>query len=217
MKKALNIFMAITILAGFVWSCSDDDEDSLFRLQVDNTNVTITSVNIPVILTIISGNEGYTVHSNDQGIVTAELSGISVILKGVGEGTTRVFVSDKEKRSVAIQVTVSFTLPTSEFLNWNGIIKDFDKPGEYGISILSGKVALTDLASENEDRKQIILSWSGGMTVGEKTNGKLKSITPDGVEEAISFTSLKIIRADDLGTYIVFTDGSRSGELFFLK
>lgn len=215
MKKALNIFLVVTMLAGFIWSCSDDDKDSLAILQVDNTNVTIISVNTPVILNITSGNEGYTVHSNDQGIVTAELSGTSIILKGVGEGTTRVFVTDKEKRSVAIQVTVSFTLPTSEFFNWNGIIKDFDKPGEYGISILSGKVALTDLAWA--ERKQTVLSWSGGMTVGDKTNGKLKIITPDGVEESISLTSLKIIRADDLGTYIVFTDGSRSGELFFLK
>lgn len=217
MKKALNIFLVVTMLAGFIWSCSDDDKDSLAILQVDNTNVTITSVNTPVILNITSGNEGYTVQSNDQGIVTAELSGTSIILKGVREGTTRVFVSDKEKRSVAIQVTVSFTLPTSEFFNWNGIIKDFDRPGTYGISILPGKVALTDLVAEIEDRKQIVLSWSGGNSVGDKTNGKLKTIVPDGVEEVISFTSLKIIRADDLGTYIVFTDGSRSGELFFHK
>lgn len=107
--------MAI-ILAGIVWSCSDDKEDSLFRLQVDNTDVTISSINTPVILTITSGNEGYTVQSGDEEIVTAEISGTTITLRGVGEGTTRVTVTDKEKRSVAVQVTVSLILPNTEFL-----------------------------------------------------------------------------------------------------
>ena len=41
MKRTINSLFVAIILAGIVWSCSDDKEDSLFRLQVDNTDVTI--------------------------------------------------------------------------------------------------------------------------------------------------------------------------------
>lgn len=214
MKRAINSLFVAIILAGIVWSCSDDKEDSLFRLQVDNTDVTISSINTPVILTITSGNEGYTVQSGDEEIVTAEISGTTITLRGVGEGTTRVTVTDKEKRSVAVQVTVSLILPNTEFFSWNGVTTGFDSPGDYGISFLLSSVALTDLSSE--EKKQIILSWSGGITVGSKTNGKLNVVTPEGTETT-SLTSVKVIRGDASGYYIVFGDGSKSGELFFVK
>lgn len=214
MKKILHIFLVVTILAGFVWSCSDDDDDQLFRLQLDNTDVTITSISSPVLLTITSGNEGYTVSSSDESIVTASISGTTVTLTAVGEGTTRVMVADKEKRSVAVSVTVSLTMPDSESFIWNGATTEFDKPGGYGISILSSSIALTDLISE--DKNQIVLSWSGGFTAGNKTSGKLSFLTPDG-SETTTLTSVNVVRSDVSGNYIVFGDGSKSGELFFTK
>lgn len=214
MKKILYILSVVTILAGFVWSCSDDDEDQLFRLQLDNTDVTITSITSPVLLTIISGNEGYTVSSSDESIVTASISGTTVTLTAVGEGTTRVMVADKEKRSVAVSVTVSLTMPDSEFFIWNGATTEFDKPDGHGISILSSSIALTDLISE--DKNQIVLSWGGGFTTGNKTNGNLSFVTSEG-SETTTLTSVNVVRSDASGNYIVFSDGSKSGELFFIK
>ena len=214
MKKIVHIFLVITILAGFVWSCSDLDEDQLFRLQLDNTDVTMTSITEPVLLTIITGNEGYTVSSSDESIVTASITGTTVTLTAVGEGTTRVMVADQEKRSVAVSVTVSLTMPDSEFFIWNGAATEFDKPDGYGISILSSSIALTDLISE--DQNQILLSWSGGYTTGNKTNGRLSFVTSEGAETT-TLTSVNIVRSDASGNYIVFSDGSKNGELFFTK
>lgn len=211
MNKILKFFLAITLLSGLMWSCKKNIDDPLLKLQVDNTDVTITSINSPVILTITSGNGGYYVSSNDEGIVTAEISETTVILTAVGEGSTRIFVTDSERRSVAIEVTVAFTLPDSEIFIWNGAVTPFDTPDGYGISILSSSVALTDIVSE--EKKQIVLSWNGGFTVGDKTGGSLTVLTTE-ESETIPLTSVKILRADDSGNYIHFTDGSRSGECF---
>src|SRR5690606_21862049 len=123
-----DLFLAITLLSGLMWSCKKNIDDPLLKLQVDNTDVTITSINSPVILTITSGNGGYSVSSNDEGIVTAEISETTVILTAVGEGSTRIFVTDSERRSVAIEVTVAFTLPDSEIFIWNGAVTPFDTP-----------------------------------------------------------------------------------------
>lgn len=212
MNKILKFLLAITLVAGVVWSCKKDVNDPLLRLQVDNTEVMITSINSPVVLTITSGNGGYSVSSNDEGVVTAEISDeTSVILTAVGEGTTRIFVTDSERRSVAIEVTVAFTLPDSEIFIWNGAVTPFDTPEGYGISILSSSIALTDIISE--EKKQIILSWNGGFTVGDRTGGELTVLTAE-ESETIPLTSVKILRADASGNYIVFGDGTRSGECF---
>lgn len=211
MNKILKFFLAITLLSGLMWSCKKNIDDPLLKLQVDNTDVTITSINSPVILTITSGNGGYSVSSNDEGIVTAEISETTVILTAVGEGSTRIFVTDSERRSVAIEVTVAFTLPDSEIFIWNGAVTPFDTPDGYGISILSSSVALTDIVSE--EKKQIVLSWNGGFTVGNKTGGELIVLTAE-ESETIPLTSVKVLRSDDSGNYIHFTDGSRSGECF---
>ncbi|MBD1421800.1 hypothetical protein [Sphingobacterium chuzhouense] len=210
MKRIFKVF-AMVLLAGLLWSCEKDMKDSLSRLQLDNTDVTITSINTPVVLTITSGNGGYTVQSEDEGIVTAEISETSVILTATGEGTTRIFVTDSERRSVAVSVKVTFTLPDSEIFIWNGAVTPFDTPDGYGISILSSSIALTDLVSE--EKKQIVLSWNGGLTVGDKTSGSLTMLTAEDVE-TVPLTSVKILRADASGHYIVFGDGTRSGECF---
>ena len=69
--------MAI-ILAGIVWSCSDDKEDSLFRLQVDNTDVTISSINTPVILTITMVMKDTQYSRATKRLLTAEISGTTI-------------------------------------------------------------------------------------------------------------------------------------------
>ena len=211
MNKIVKFLLVATLLTGLVWSCKKDVNDPLSILQIDNTDVRITSINSTVTLTIMSGNGGYSVSSDDETIVSASIAESSIILTGVGEGSTRVYVTDSERRSVAIEVTVAFTLTDTETFVWNGAVTEFAKPEGYGISILASSIALTDIVSE--EKKQIILSWNGGFTVGDKSGGSITVLTAEG-SETTPLTIVKVIRSDASGTYIFFGDETRSGECF---
>ena len=108
----------------------------------------------------------------------------------------------------------SNVIPTLAMFNWDGQDVEFDKAGGYAITILSSisKVALTDLTTNN---KQYSISWTGGFTKGEKTNGEL-IISEKGKERlTIGLSNVKVVQSETSGTYLIFGDGTKEGEILF--
>jgi|SRR5690606_19186992 len=214
MKKILNILLATSLLVA-LFSCSKDkDPVPSVDLELSSNSISLNLIaeNPTATVTIESGNGGYNVKSADEAIATATLSGTTVTITAVATGSTSVTVTDEVNKTATISITVSLNTPNAPKLNWNGQDIEFDKIGGYGISILSNGVAVTDLVSDN---KQYLLSWTDGLSEGDKSDGKLL-IAEQGKEvETINLTSLKVVQAGTSGNYILFGNAERSGELFF--
>lgn len=74
-------------------------------LDFDNKTVTV-DVSKEVVVTIKGGTAPYTATSKDSNIATASVSGGTVTVKGVKAGSTTIEVTDKDKISGTISVTV---------------------------------------------------------------------------------------------------------------
>lgn len=218
MKKILNIFFAASLIVALV-ACNEEDpvieqHDKGLTLS---SNTVVLSMHLGIssaTITIESGSGDYSVESSDEMVATASISGETITINAVGKGSATITVSDKEEKSETITVTVLYELPTSATFNWGVEVIEFDQTGGYGISILSSNVALTDLFA---DQKQYLLSWTGGFSEGDKTDGKLEIVGLDKELETIQLTSIAIIQAAPSGYYLIFGDGDKSGELFFIK
>lgn len=212
MKKVLNILLVASLVVALP-SCKD--EEPAVNLTLNNNTVTLNlnSVTLTATVTIESGNGGYDAESSDKAVAVASVSGKTVTITAVGEGTSTVIVADGKGKTASIAVTVKYEIPSSATFSWNGASIEFDKAGGYGISILSNSIALTDL---NIAKKQYVVSWTGGLSEGEKSNGKLE-ITEQGktTPETIMLTSIKVVQAGTSGNYLVFSDGNNSGDLFY--
>lgn len=214
MKKILNILLATSLIVT-LFSCGNDEEPiPAVDLKLSNNTVSLNlnAESPTATVTIESGNGGYDVKSADETIATASLSGTTITINAVATGSTSVTVTDNANKTATISVTVSYNTPNTAKFNWNGQDIEFDKVGGYGISILSNGVALTDLVS---DKKQYLLSWTGGLSEGDKSDGKLVIAEQGKDAETINLSSLKVVQAGTAGNYILFGDTNRSGELFF--
>lgn len=80
--------------------------------------------------------------------------------------------------------------------------------------MLSDKVALTDIIN---DQKQYILSWTGGFSEGEKTDGTLAIVIAGAEPEIKELATIKVLKSESSNHYIVFSDGTQGGELYFSK
>lgn len=216
MKKIVNFIILLLSLA-VVSSCNDDPAAS--SLTLSDTNIELKKYEI-VTLSVETGNGRYKVESSNEMVVKVAVAGTTIAVYGVEGGTATVNVTDDLGKTETINVRVSFSVPTKSTFIWNKESYVFDVPDEYGISILKGMVALNNL----EEYSQIVISWDGGFAEGEKTNGALRFITPKAVEESeaanepIELTYIEMVRADPVkGYYMVFNDGQKSGELFFVK
>lgn len=212
MKNIINLFLIVSLFV--LASCEKEDTTAAVDLKLDNNIVELKKDGTATVK-IQEGNGGYKVTSNNKEVAEASISGTTITITAVSEGEAKITVTDSKEKTATITVTVDYNIPSTSKFIWNGTPIEFDKANKYGISILSTGVALTDLVT---DKRQYVLSWDGGLTTGDKTNGKLV-IKQLGKEQADEFrmTSLKIIQAETSGNYIVFNDGSRSGELFFIK
>lgn len=209
MKKLLNILLAASLIVALA-SCKD--EEPAVELKLSDNTVELKKDGSATV-TIESGNGGYEVKpSSNETVATASLSGTTVTIKAVGEGTATITVTDAKSKSANIAVTVSYTIPTSSRFVWNGTPMEFDKAGGYGISILSNGVALTDLTTA---KKQYLLSWTGGLSEGDKTGGSLVIAEPGKTAETVTLTSVKVVQSNTSGNYLVFGTATQSGELFF--
>lgn len=212
MKKTIY-FIWVLFLTLLFTSC---DDQAVVDLTLSTTDLEIKKHEI-VTISVETGNGNYVVESSDEMIAKVAISGTTVAIYGVEGGSVTIAITDDMGKTETINVTVSFAVPSSSTFIWNKQSYSFDVPDGYGISILDGRVTLTNL----DEYQQIILSWDGGLTEGEKTNAKLTFVEPAIDEESnepVEITSFRVVRSDPVrGYYLVFNDGIRSGELFFTK
>lgn len=178
-----------------------------------NLNMEIPSAKVNV----MQGNKedvGYTVESSNESIATASIEGVEIIIRAVSEGSAIITVMDSHGMFDTIEVNVSVDLPNTPTFNWNGEKIVFDRVGGFGITILTNKIALTDILDKNV---QYILTWTGELTEGKKADGSLKKIGQNIETEVIDLPSFTVLRADETNNYITFSDGVSSGELFFSR
>src|SRR5690606_8562201 len=125
--------------------------------------------------------------------------GVVITITAVNEGATTVTVKDAHGKTATIDVTVAISVPTTPTFTWNGQAIKFDEAGGYGLTILSDKVALTDLTN---DQKQYILSWSGGFDEGVKANGMLVIVSAEAEPEIKELTTFRVLKSELSSHYI---------------
>ena len=216
MKKIISFVLATILFAG-VTSCKkeDDTQTSIVDLILSDNSLNIT-LSMPFEeVYITSGNGKYQVKSDNENIAEVEIANSSIIIKAINEGTTKITVTDSEGKTVVVDVTVTAAIPTFPMFVWDNLNIKFDSADKYGISILANQIAFTDLKM---NERQYILSWDGGLSIGDKTNGKLVIVEANN-ESTINLTSVTVkqIQSGTSGNYITFNDGDKYGELYFIK
>ncbi|MGI6074565.1 MAG: hypothetical protein ACOYEA_08000 [Fermentimonas sp.] len=209
MKKLLHITFVLLIMAGFA-SCSEDDVT--MELRLNSTEPIELQKNGTASVSIESGNGGYAVKSSDDNVATATLSGKSVTIKGVGDGSATITITDAKNQSASVKVTVKYQVPTEPKLLWNGQTVEFDKAGGYGISILTNGLAITNLTGE---KKQYYLTWVGDMSTGNKSEGKMVVAQEGKAPETTEPISINVIQSGSEGNFIMIEGAGKSGWIMF--
>jgi len=181
-------------------------------LVLDKTELSLIE-NEEIVVTITSGNGSYKVISSDPNKVTVSLADHAFTVKGEGEEDATVVLSDKAGRSIKLEVTVKarYTVPAEYQFAWNGEKKLLDKVDGPAFTMLTSGVAVPEVAGEN----QYYLSWTGGFGKGVKSNAVLQ-IVSDGVKgSAIELNNLEVVKAENDVYFIVFSENTKNGELYF--
>ena len=211
MKKILNLLLIASCVFAFASCSSDDDDIATVDLKLDKTTVEL-KVGETVTVAVESGNGEYTISSNSSAeTASAELSGSTITVKGLKEGETSVSVRDKAGKSASVKVTIKPAdyVPTSAEFSWNGEKNELDKTNGWGTTVYNDRVAVTDITN----KQQSVLSWTGGLIVGDKTGGKLEAVGGS----AITLSSIKVVKAESNTYYITFEGDSKKGWIYFTK
>lgn len=212
MKKIFNLLLIASCVFTLA-SCSSDDDDTTVELKLDKTTVEVKAGE-SVTIAIEAGNGDYAVSSNSSAeTASAEVSGSTISVKGLKEGETTLGIKDKAGKSASVKVTVKAAdyVPTSAEFSWNGNKVELDKANNWGTSIFASQVAVTNLAT----KEQSVLSWTGGLTVGDKTGGKLEVAGSNAA--TITLSSIKVVKAESNTYYITFEGDSKKGWIYFTK
>lgn len=212
MKKNMKYIFNLLLIAGFALvlaSCSDDEEVAK-DLTLDKTTVELKA-GATATVAIANGNGDYTLTNSSAETATAELDGTTITITGKKAGETTLTVKDKAGKSTAVKITVipADYVPTSAEFSWNGNKIELDKANNWGITIHNNVVAVTNMTT----KEQSVLSWTGGLTVGDKTNGKLEVAGGS----AITLTSIKVVTAESNTYYVTFEGDSKKGWIYFTK
>jgi len=216
MKKLLHInlntLMWILSLVLIFTSCKDDEE-IIPDLTLDKSSVEVYAGENATV-TIETGNGGYTVSSSSATFATAAVSGTTVTITGVAKGGAIITVKDQSGKTATVSVTVSSAIidATTLRFKWTNTI-ELGKTNGWGTTILSDRVAVTNLT----DKKQFVLLWTGGYTVGEKSGAKLRIVENGQQTQEVTLTALEVQKAESNRYSIIFTDGTKNGELVFTK
>lgn len=105
-----NIFklgtVAVCCFGAFVLtSCSDDDDNDAKVLNFNPANVETTVGNIDTVL-IKGGTQPYEATISSQDTATVSIKSDSLFITGVGKGKATVIVTDKNKVTGNLSVTV---------------------------------------------------------------------------------------------------------------
>lgn len=217
MKKLLHINLNTIVwmlsLVLIVASCNDDDDELAPDLKLEKTSVEVYAGENATV-TIETGNGGYTVSSSSAMVATAEVSGTTVTITGVAKGSATITVTDQSGRTATVTATVNTAIidATTARFKWDSTI-ELEKVNNWGTSILTDRVAVTNLT----DKKQFVLLWTGGFTVGEKTGAKLRVVESGKTTEEVTLTALEVQTAESNRYSIVFSKDTQKGELVFTK
>lgn len=217
MKKSINNILGIGLILLLLASCMKDYVIPITDLELvtNRVHLNINSVELAsATVNVRYGNGGYVVESSDETVATVSNAGVEITITAIREGAATVTVTDAQGKTATIDVTATVSVPTTPTFMWNGQVTEFDKAGGYGITILSDRIALTDIVNE---QKQYILSWTGGFSEGEKTNGMLAIVRARGEPEINKLTVIKVLKSESSNHYIVFGDGTTGGELYFSR
>jgi hypothetical protein len=202
MKKIVNLLIVVSCIVA-LGSCKKDD------VQVDLT-LEKTAIELAVggtdTVKIATGNGSYVLTNSSEATATTILSESTISIIGVKEGTATLTVKDQTGRTATLTITVSPSTP--EFV-WNDTKILLDQVNNWGLTVQSNSIAVTNIAT----KAQYLLSWTGDMTVGDKTGGKLQIVG----SSDITLTSLKVVKAASTGYYLTFEGDSKSGLVYFTK
>jgi hypothetical protein len=214
MKNLLNIktILSALFIAGFVFtlaSCSEDEEVAK-ELTLDKTTVTVKAGETATVA-ITSGNGAYTLSNTSTETATAELTGTTITVSGKKAGETTLTIEDKSGKKATVKITVNPAdyVPTSAEFSWNGNKIELEKANNWGTTIFASLVAVTNVST----KEQSVLSWTGGLTVGDKSNGKLEVVGGS----TVTLTSIKVVTATSNTYYITFEGDSKKGWIYFTK
>jgi len=163
--------------------------------------------------TIETGNGGYSASSSNELVATVSISGSSITITAIAKGSATITVSDQAGKSVTIAITVNSALISTDRkrFNWDGVTIELNTANGWGNTILSDRVAVTNLSEET----QYVLTWTGGFTVGDKTSATLKIAKDKETTEEITLNELEV-QSEEEGVYsVIFSTSTTSGELVF--
>jgi hypothetical protein len=212
MKKILNLLLIVSCIFALA-SCKQDDP--VVELTLDKTAVgLIAGATTPV--NIVTGNGNYTVTSSASDIATATVSGTVITVTGNKAGTATITLKDKDSKSISISVVVS---PTSSEFVWDTNSVTLDQAtayaNSYSLTVYSNSIAVTNITT----KQQYVLSWTGDLTVGDKTNGKLQIVNAGVSATAITLSSISVVTANTTTNnyYLTFKNDTKSGLIYFTK
>lgn len=109
-----TMWVALCCLATFSMVACDDDDDNTITasLKLSQTSATINPAATTTV-TVSNGTSPYTVASSDSKVATAKVDKTTITITGVKEGTAVITVTDKNKFSGKVAVTVKSTASNS--------------------------------------------------------------------------------------------------------
>jgi len=202
MKKIVNLLIVVSCVLA-MGSCKKDEVQ--VNLTLDKTTIELV-VGASGTVKIATGNGGYVLTNSSASITTTTLSESTINITGVKEGDATITVKDHTGRTVSLKITVN---PSATEFVWNDTKILLDQANSWGLTVLSNRIAVTNVAS----KAQYMLSWTGDMTVGDKTGGKLQILG----SSDITLTSLKVVKAESTGYYLTFEGDAKKGLVYFTK
>lgn len=210
MKKIINILLVMGCVLAFA-SCEDKDDDIAQELKLDKTTIEVVE-DASVTVTVETGNSDYQATPAATDIATVTVSGSTITVKGIKEGETTISVKDGKGKTASIKVSVvsKHTIPASAQFVWDGAKTDLETTNNWGMAIYANRIAVTNIT----DKKQYILTWTGDLSKGDKTSGKLQIVGSDPV---IDLSAFEVVKSESNSYYIVFESGTKTGNIYFTK
>lgn len=103
-KKLLCLLMFVFSLGLTFTACSSDDDDPV-NLTLEKSETSVDQ-GATVTVKITQGNGDYKVSSAGETTATASVSGDVITITGVAAGETTITVTDKDKKTATLKVTV---------------------------------------------------------------------------------------------------------------
>lgn len=100
------LFAVLSLASLAMTSCDKDDDikvPTLLKFNPTNPEVVVGKT---ATVSIKGGTAPYTANSKDAGIATASAKDATITIKGIKAGKTTITVTDKNKKSGTISVTV---------------------------------------------------------------------------------------------------------------